>query len=186
MSLQVYETQHSLIWLSIKMGMRGRCTPWWKRERKNQSNATFPLQSWINRTLHTNRNLTPINDAGDSVAYHHVDINARFTIIVDASYLKWKGKWNHCEECASRWQKLIGRNWVRHRIDIETAVEIKQFIATPKRAIKLIILMRKRLTTSGPSTPALETVAPNHWFDLVSICSFRSLKLFPAIKIHKN
>lgn len=36
------------------------------------------------------------------------------------------------------------------------------------------------LTTSGPSMPALDTVAPNHWFDFVSICSFRSLKLLPV------
>lgn len=27
--------------------------------------------------------------------------------------------------------------------------------------------------------PALDTVAPNHWFDLVSTCSCRSLKWFP-------
>ena len=44
------------------------------------------------------------------------------------------------------------------------------------KSIKQLI----KLTTNGPSIPALATVAPNHCPDLVSICSLRSLKLFPV------
>lgn len=36
------------------------------------------------------------------------------------------------------------------------------------------------LTTRGPSIPALDTVAPNHWCDFVSICSPLSLKVLPV------
>lgn len=185
MSLEVYETQHSLIWVSIKSKREewGRCTPWGKRRKINQMRLFKPSHRAYKSKLKSDKWCGRFSGLS-SRRYQRTFCYRRFSF-----KLEWKMKplWGVCrrerEREASRWHKLIGRNWVRHRIDIETAVEIKQFIATPRRAIKLIILWRIRLTTSGPSTPALETVAPNHWFDLVSICSFRSLKLFPAIKM---
>lgn len=47
---------------------------------------------------------------------------------------------------------------------------------------RLVNNVHNLLTTNGPSTPALETVAPNHWWDFVSICSFRSLNWLPIME----
>lgn len=76
-------------------------------------------------------------------------------------------------------RRLLAIPWARKRRKLLRAtLKWEPRLPSLRRNVHAILL----LTTSGPSIPALDTVAPNHWFDFVSICSFLSLKLFPEEK----
>lgn len=69
-------------------------------------------------------------------------------------------------------QKWLWRNCGREKLTLKIRKHILQHIPRPLNELYNRYWL---LTTSGPSMPVLDTVAPNHWFDFVSICSFFSL-----------
>ena len=113
MSLDVYGTQQSLIWVSITE-MRGSCTPCGKR-KINQK----PTISDKNlRIMHTNRKLMrAIQWLIITSISTHVLLS---TLLIQIGH----GKWNHCEECVRRKKRVGGRNWLEE-IELDTELTLK-------------------------------------------------------------
>lgn len=122
MSLEVYETQHSLIWVSIKSKREewGRCTPWGKRRKINQMRLFKPSHRAYKSKLKSDKWCGRFSGLS-SRRYQRTFCYRRFSF-----KLEWKMKplWGVCRREREREKRVGGINWLEE-IELDTELTLK-------------------------------------------------------------